>query len=58
MIRMKLKVDAIHINDWQTSLVALLAKTRYNLNQKIVLTIHNLAYQGIFPKDVMYELET
>jgi starch synthase len=57
MIRMKLKIDAIHINDWQTSLVALLAKTRYNLNQKIVLTIHNLAYQGIFPKDVMNELE-
>lgn len=57
MIRKKLKVDAIHINDWQTSLVALLAKTRYNLAQKIVLTIHNLAYQGVFSKNVMDTLE-
>jgi len=57
MIRMKLEIEAIHINDWQTSLVALLAKTRYKLKQKIVLTIHNLAYQGIFPKEVMNELE-
>ena len=57
MIRKKLKIKTIHINDWQTSLVALLAKTRYNLKQKIVLTIHNLAYQGIFSKKVMDELE-
>lgn len=57
MVRLNLDVKAIHINDWQTSVVALLAKTRYNLPQKIVLTIHNLAYQGIFPKKVMEELE-
>lgn len=57
MIRKKLKVKTIHINDWQTSLVALLAKTRYNLSQKIVLTIHNLAYQGVFSKKVMDVLE-
>ena len=57
MIRMKLKIDAVHVNDWQTALVPLLMKTRYSLNQKIVLTIHNLAYQGIFPKEVMDELE-
>lgn len=57
MIRMKLDIEAIHINDWQSSLVALLAKTRYKLKQKIILTIHNLAYQGIFDKSVMDELE-
>lgn len=57
MIRKKLDVKTIHINDWQTSLIALLAKTRYNLKQKIVLTIHNLAYQGVFSKKVMDELE-
>ncbi len=51
MFKMNLKIDAIHINDWQTSLIALLAKTKYKLTQKIVLTIHNLAYQGIFPKE-------
>jgi len=57
MIRMKLKIDVIHINDWQSALVALLAKTRYVLDTKVVLTIHNLAYQGVFTKELMYELE-
>jgi starch synthase len=54
---MKLSIDVFHINDWQTSLVALLAKTKYHLPQKIVLTLHNLAYQGIFDKSVMNELQ-
>ncbi|WP_321312743.1 glycogen/starch synthase [Halarcobacter sp.] len=57
MIRLKLKIDVVHVNDWQTSLIPLLMKTRYKLKQKTVLTIHNLAYQGIFPKKVMDELE-
>lgn len=57
MLRLKLKIDAIHINDWQTAIVALLAKTKYTLTQKIVFTIHNLAYQGIFHKSAMNELD-
>ncbi|XOB61944.1 glycogen synthase [Campylobacterota bacterium DY0563] len=57
MIRMKLKIDVVHVNDWQTALIPLLMKTRYNLKQKTILTIHNMAYQGIFPKKVMDELE-
>lgn len=57
MIRMELKISAIHINDWQTALVALLAKEKYKLSQKVILTIHNLAYQGIFPKKAMHDLE-
>ncbi len=57
MLQLNLNCDAIHINDWQTALVALLAKTKYFLTQKIIFTIHNIAYQGIFPKKVMDELE-
>jgi len=57
MIRMELSVEVIHINDWQSALIALLAKTRYRLSQKVILTIHNLAYQGIFTKALMDELE-
>lgn len=57
MLRLDLKINAIHINDWQTALIALLAKTKYYLSQKIVFTIHNIAYQGIFHKSVMNELE-
>ncbi|MFA7083217.1 MAG: glycogen/starch synthase [Arcobacteraceae bacterium] len=55
--KLKLDIKVFHLNDWQTSLVALLAKTKYHLSQKIVLTIHNLAYQGVFDKSVMKELE-
>lgn len=57
MTRMKLDISAIHLNDWQTALIALLAKTKYHLPHKIILTIHNLAYQGVFPKPIMDELE-
>ncbi len=47
--------DIIHCNDWQTALVPAYLKTVYkdnpNLqNIKTVLTIHNLGYQGEFPK--------
>lgn len=52
-----LPIDTLHINDWQTSLVALLAKEVYNLDAKVVLTIHNLAYQGVFDKSVMQKLD-
>jgi len=57
MIRMDLPIDTIHVNDWQTALIPLLVKTKYNLKQNVVLTIHNLAYQGVFPKEIMYQLE-
>ncbi len=57
ILRLKLDIKIIHINDWQTSLIALLAKENYSLKQKIVLTIHNLAYQGIFDKSIMDILE-
>jgi starch synthase len=57
MLRRKLKIDAIHVNDWQTALIPMLAKTKYNLTQKSVLTIHNLAYQGVFDKVAMDVLE-
>jgi len=42
--------DVIHVHDWHTGMVPLLIKNRYpSINAKTVLTIHNLAYQGIFP---------
>jgi len=49
------KPDVIHCNDWQTALIPALLKTVYKDNAhindiKTVLTIHNLAMQGVFPK--------
>ncbi len=46
-----LHYDILHINDWQSALIATLAKEHYFLSGKVVFTIHNLAYQGIFSKD-------
>ncbi|MCB0721456.1 MAG: glycogen synthase GlgA [Ignavibacteriae bacterium] len=49
------KPDVIHCNDWQTGLIPAYIKTLYKDNPhikdiKTVFTIHNLAYQGNFPK--------
>lgn len=50
------KPDIIHCNDWQTALIPALLKNLYNDDQlyqniRILFTIHNLGYQGIFPKE-------
>jgi len=48
--------DIIHCNDWQASLVNIYLKIIYGAdefyrNTRSVLTIHNLAYQGLFKKE-------
>ncbi len=50
--------DVIHLNDWQTGLIPAYLKTLYadqKAYQKIktLFTIHNMAYQGLFPKYVL-----
>ena len=49
--------DILHINDWQSALIALLVKEQYKLDSKVVFTIHNLAYQGIFSKESIERLD-
>jgi len=54
--------DIIHCNDWQTGPLCALLKEVYNKFSfykpiKTLYTIHNLQYQGIFPRDTMYMLE-
>ena len=49
--------DIIHCNDWQCGLIPAYLKTVYKDEEqfksfKTLFTIHNLAYQGIFPKSV------
>jgi len=42
--------DLVHVNDWQAALVpAYLAWSAVRI--PTILTIHNLAYQGLFPKE-------
>jgi starch synthase len=48
--------DIIHCNDWQTALVPVYLNTthRYDpffADTKTLFTIHNMAYQGLFPKE-------
>lgn len=50
--------DIIHTNDWQCALIPFYLKTTYRDNPfykktKTVLTIHNMAYQGLFERDVL-----
>ncbi len=52
------QLDIIHCHDWQTSLVPAYLKTIYRHDRSLkkgrsVFTIHNLAYQGIFPQETM-----
>jgi len=48
--------DIIHCNDWQTALVPVYLNTIYKYDPffaktRVLFTIHNLAYQGLFDKD-------
>lgn len=54
------KPDIIHCNDWQTALVPVYLKEMrgkdpFYAGIKTVLTIHNIAYQGIFPKSEFHK---
>ena len=55
MIRyLKLKPSIVHLHDWHTGMIPLMNRIYYkDLKLKYVYTIHNLAYQGIFPKDIL-----
>jgi starch synthase len=53
--------DVIHCHDWQTALVPVLLRTQYEgdpalVGVPVVFTIHNMGYQGAFPKDVLEQL--
>ncbi|MGD0336949.1 MAG: glycogen synthase GlgA [Candidatus Omnitrophota bacterium] len=50
------KPDIIHVHDWQACLIpvylkALYAKEPFYKNIRTVLTVHNIGYQGLFPKE-------
>jgi len=60
--RLDFRPDVIHLNDWQSGFVPVLSKTTYQQDDffaatKSVLTIHNLGYQGIFPLNLLQQLE-
>ncbi|KRQ87378.1 Glycogen synthase [Caloramator mitchellensis] len=53
--------DVIHCNDWHTGAVPLLLKSTYSNSPnhkdiKSIFTIHNLRYQGVFDKKILWDL--
>src|ERR1700758_4813919 len=52
------KPDVIHCHDWQSALVPVLLRTLYADDPTlksipVVFTIHNLGYQGLFPRNTL-----
>src|SRR5690606_18692402 len=55
------KPDIIHCHDWQAGPICVLLKAHYKNHPfyqhiKTVFTIHNLRYQGVYPKSVLADL--
>lgn len=48
--------DLVHCNDWQTGLVPALLATE-EPRPATLFTIHNLAYQGLFPRSTFHDLQ-
>jgi len=44
--------DVVHANDWPTALVAKYMKD-LGVKTEVMLTIHNVAHQGVFPKETL-----
>jgi len=45
-----------HLNDWQSALTPLLIKHAKNIETKTLFTIHNLAYQGVFAYEELFNI--
>ena len=60
VLALEIKVDVLHVNDWHTALCSIylksdLYKSYSNFSQaKSIITIHNIGYQGVFPKSNLY----
>jgi len=51
--------DVVHCHDWQTALIPIYLKTLERENPilskiKTLFTVHNIAYQGVFPSDQLH----
>jgi starch synthase len=61
VVRYIYRPQVLHCHDWQSALVPVYMHTRFAadptfLGLKTLLTIHNLGYQGVFPKEALAEI--
>lgn len=59
--RIDFQVDIVHFNDWHTGLGPTYLRDIYNgftyyANMKSLFTIHNLHYQGVFGREVLWDV--
>ncbi|MHB8105916.1 MAG: glycogen synthase GlgA [Candidatus Cryosericum sp.] len=49
--------DVIHVHDWQTALLPVYLRVLYpERREKTLLTIHNIAYQGLFSPEILPDI--
>jgi starch synthase len=51
------RADIVHANDWHTGLVPMILAETPSQRPGTLLTIHNLAFQGVFPIDIYPRLD-
>ncbi len=61
LIKRLVRPDILHCHDWQTALVPTLMRSLYREDPAleglpVVFTVHNLGYQGLFPRSCLAEL--
>ncbi|AIE61134.1 glycogen synthase GlgA [Bacillus methanolicus] len=61
LVHIDFEPDILHCHDWHTGMVPFLLRVDYRHRKryvpiKTVFTIHNLQFQGIFPKEILGDL--
>ena len=53
--QLKIETDIVHCHDWHTALIPIYLKDQYKnsslASARTILTIHNMAHQGVFPRE-------